>query len=67
MVFPDRTLIELAARKPADSAALETIHGIGQAKRERWGEDFLRVIREVREDRHRPENDVSRSFTPPDE
>ena len=53
MVFPDRTLIELAARKPADSAALETIHGVGQAKRERWGEDFLKVIREVREDRLR--------------
>jgi len=46
MVFPDRTLIELAARKPADSAALDTIHGIGQAKRERWGEDFLQVIRD---------------------
>ncbi len=52
MVFPDRTLIELAVRKPADSPALETIHGIGQAKRERWGEDFLRVIQEVRRDRH---------------
>jgi ATP-dependent DNA helicase RecQ len=52
MVFPDRTLIELAARKPADSAALEAIHGIGQAKRERWGEDFLAVIREARRDRH---------------
>jgi ATP-dependent DNA helicase RecQ len=46
MVFPDRTLIELAARKPADSAVLETIHGIGQAKRERWGQDFLEVVRE---------------------
>jgi ATP-dependent DNA helicase RecQ len=46
MVFPDRTLIELAARKPADSATLETIHGIGQAKRERWGQDFLEVVRE---------------------
>ncbi|MGH6903623.1 MAG: RecQ family ATP-dependent DNA helicase, partial [Geminicoccaceae bacterium] len=45
MVFPDRTLLELAARKPADGAALATIHGIGQAKLERWGEDFLRVIR----------------------
>jgi ATP-dependent DNA helicase RecQ len=45
MVFPDRTLIELAARKPADSAALAIIHGIGQAKLERWGEDFLAVIR----------------------
>jgi ATP-dependent DNA helicase RecQ len=45
MVFPDRTLIELATRKPADAAALDTIHGIGQAKRERWGDDFLGVIR----------------------
>jgi ATP-dependent DNA helicase RecQ len=45
MVFPDRTLIELAARRPADSAALGAIHGIGHAKRERWGEDFLGVIR----------------------
>jgi ATP-dependent DNA helicase RecQ len=45
MVFPDRTLIELAARRPDRLAALDTIHGIGQAKRERWGEDFLEVIR----------------------
>ena len=46
MVFADRTLIELAARRPTDLASLEMIHGIGQAKRDRWGEDFLRVIRE---------------------
>ena len=45
MVFPDRTLYELAARKPDHLAALDTIHGIGQAKRARWGEDFLEVIR----------------------
>jgi ATP-dependent DNA helicase RecQ len=43
--FPDRTLIELAATQPPDSASLDTIHGIGQAKRERWGDDFLGVIR----------------------
>jgi ATP-dependent DNA helicase RecQ len=45
MVFPDRTLIELALKKPANVWSLGTIHGIGQAKRERWGEDFLGVIR----------------------
>ena len=45
MVFPDRTLIELATRRPTDIAALESIHGIGQAKLERWGDDFLTVIR----------------------
>ena len=67
MVFPDRTLIELAARKPADVAALETIHGIGQAKRERWGEDFLRVIREARQDRHGAGTDARRTSDPPDD
>ena len=67
MVFPDRTLIELAAKKPADSAALETIHGIGQAKRERWGEDFLRVIREARQDRHGAGTDARRTSDPPDD
>ncbi len=46
MVFPDRTLIELAQRKPANVWALGTIHGVGEVKRERWGEDFLGVIRE---------------------
>jgi ATP-dependent DNA helicase RecQ len=45
MVFPDRTLLELALRKPTQLAALGTIHGIGQAKLERWGEDFVAVIR----------------------
>ena len=45
MVFPDRTLIELALKKPATTAALATIYGIGQAKRERWGDDFLHAIR----------------------
>jgi ATP-dependent DNA helicase RecQ len=51
MVFPDRTLLELAARKPADSTALADIYGIGQAKRERWGADFLGVIRTFRDAR----------------
>ena len=45
MVFPDRTLIDLALKRPTHLAALETIHGIGQAKRQRWGEDVLEVIR----------------------
>jgi ATP-dependent DNA helicase RecQ len=49
MVFPDRTLIELALKKPANIWTLGTIHGVGQAKRERWGEDFLGVIRRFAE------------------
>jgi ATP-dependent DNA helicase RecQ len=65
MVFPDRTLIELAAKKPADSAALATIHGIGQAKLERWGEDFLAVIRGFARTGMAPGNDVSGWFNRP--
>jgi len=67
MVFADRTLIELAARKPADVAALATIHGIGQAKLERWGDDFLEVIRAARQDGHATEIDGSGSFPDSDD
>jgi ATP-dependent DNA helicase RecQ len=60
MVFPDRTLIELAARRPGDLATLDTINGIGRAKRERWGEDFLAVIRGFAGTGLEPGNEVSR-------
>jgi ATP-dependent DNA helicase RecQ len=50
MVFPDRTLIELALKKPSNIWALGSIHGIGETKRQRWGEEFLAVIRRFRTD-----------------
>ena len=31
MVFPDRTLIEMARTKPVDLYALRTVHGVGYA------------------------------------
>jgi superfamily II DNA helicase RecQ len=37
-VFPDRTLAEIADRKPRDSADLASIHGVGPAKLERYAE-----------------------------
>ncbi len=46
VVFPDRTLIEMAKARPADAAALGQLHGIGQAKLDRYGETFLGLIRE---------------------
>ncbi|MEM9781253.1 MAG: DNA helicase RecQ [Pseudomonadota bacterium] len=45
VVFPDRTLMALAAEKPRDLQAMAGVHGIGQAKLQRFGEDFLSVIR----------------------
>ena len=47
VVFSDRTLVELATHRPASPAAMREIHGIGDAKLERYGPAFLDVIRAV--------------------
>jgi ATP-dependent DNA helicase RecQ len=45
VIFPDRTLIEMARMKPTDTTALASVHGVGEAKLARYGEAFLDVIR----------------------
>ena len=44
MVFHDRTLTELAARRPADLVELETLPGIGRSKLDRYGQALLEII-----------------------
>jgi ATP-dependent DNA helicase RecQ len=44
VVFTDRTLAELAARKPHTSAGLLEVRGVGQAKLDKYGERFLAAI-----------------------
>ncbi|MFQ6539851.1 MULTISPECIES: DNA helicase RecQ [Aphanothece] len=44
VVFHDRTLLELAARRPADLEELAGVSGIGAAKLERYGEALLAVL-----------------------
>jgi ATP-dependent DNA helicase RecQ len=44
VVFSDRTLIELATHRPNSLGALREIHGVGDAKLERYGSAFLEVI-----------------------
>ena len=44
VVFHDRTLVELAARRPADMEELSGVGGIGAAKLERYGEELLAVL-----------------------
>jgi ATP-dependent DNA helicase RecQ len=46
VVFSDRTLLEMAAARPADLAAFRAVHGVGDTKLARYGEAFLAVIRE---------------------
>nr|WP_316651402.1 DNA helicase RecQ [uncultured Gellertiella sp.] len=45
VVFPDTTLIAFATDRPKTRDALLAISGVGQSKLERYGDDFLEVIR----------------------
>jgi ATP-dependent DNA helicase RecQ len=44
VVFSDRTLIELATHRPDSLRAMREIHGVGDAKLERYGSAFLEVV-----------------------
>jgi ATP-dependent DNA helicase RecQ len=44
VVFHDRTLVEIARRRPGDSTALGQVSGVGAAKLERYGEAVLAVV-----------------------
>ncbi|HEX5439015.1 MAG TPA: RecQ family ATP-dependent DNA helicase [Gemmatimonadaceae bacterium] len=45
VVFSDRTLTEMAVRRPRTAEALGDVHGVGPAKLEKYGERFLTLIR----------------------
>ena len=44
VVFHDRTLAELASRKPVDLEELARVSGVGSAKLQRYGEALLQVL-----------------------
>jgi ATP-dependent DNA helicase RecQ len=46
VVFPDRTLAELAMRKPRTLSAMESVRGIGPTKLDKYGQRFLDVVRD---------------------
>jgi len=49
IVFSDRTLAEMAMRKPRSLSALGEVRGVGGVKLARYGETFLAVIRDAEE------------------
>ncbi|HEX4819144.1 MAG TPA: ATP-dependent DNA helicase UvrD2 [Acidimicrobiales bacterium] len=44
VIFDDKTLTEVAARRPSDRDALLRVPGIGPVKLERYGDDLLAVV-----------------------
>ena len=45
VIFHDRTLLEIAASRPADLTRLGQVSGVGQGKLERYGPAVLEVVR----------------------
>jgi ATP-dependent DNA helicase RecQ len=45
VVFADKTLIDMARRKPTTATEMASVHGVGEAKLKQYGADFLDVIR----------------------
>ncbi|HUI15659.1 MAG TPA: DNA helicase RecQ [Xanthobacteraceae bacterium] len=46
VVFADKSLIDMARRKPATMAEMAGVHGIGESKLRQYGAIFLEVVRE---------------------
>jgi ATP-dependent DNA helicase RecQ len=46
VIFSDRSLIDMAQRRPATRSAFAGVHGVGQAKLDRYADAFLAVLRE---------------------
>ena len=46
VVFADKTLIDMARKKPKTAADMASVHGVGQAKLAHYGAQFLDVIRQ---------------------
>jgi ATP-dependent DNA helicase RecQ len=47
VIFHDSTLLEILSRRPASLAEMAEISGVGQAKLEKFGKAFLRVVEEA--------------------
>jgi ATP-dependent DNA helicase RecQ len=45
VIFSDRSLIDMAAKRPVTVRAFGEIHGVGQAKLDRYADAFLEVVK----------------------
>lgn len=49
VVFTDKSLIDMASSLPVTSQAFLAVHGVGEAKLEKYGETFIEVIQQYSE------------------
>jgi len=50
VIFSDRALADMAARKPLTRDAFGEVFGVGRAKTEAFSDSFIRIIRDFKED-----------------
>jgi len=50
VIFTDKTLIDMAVRKPFNKSEFGEVHGVGKSKLEKFSESFLQVISEYLQD-----------------
>jgi superfamily II DNA helicase RecQ len=48
MVLSDATLLEIARLQPQSERELQTVHGFGEVKMRRYGNDILQLIERYR-------------------
>ncbi len=46
VVFPDSALLDMCEKQPKTMAEFLLVNGVGEVKAERYGEEFLRIIRQ---------------------
>ena len=46
VVFSDRSLVDMVKRQPTSLAQMRRVHGVGQAKLDRYGQRFVDLIRQ---------------------
>jgi ATP-dependent DNA helicase RecQ len=61
VIFHDATLAEMVARRPGSSGAMLAIDGIGQVKLERFGRDFLALIKAAPPAAHQAESSLAKA------
>jgi ATP-dependent DNA helicase RecQ len=47
VIFHDRTLVDMALKRPATLEEMQGVHGVGLSKSERYGEAFLKEIQKA--------------------
>jgi ATP-dependent DNA helicase RecQ len=44
VICNDRTLVEIASRRPRTATALRAVHGLGEVKVTRFGDELLELV-----------------------